>query len=164
MLLNVERIKLKFVVEVLNFTTNFFELQKYTIIMFKKGSKLYSIFTGACPKCHQESMYTNPNPYVLNKLFSMNERCSHCNTKYQIEPSFFYGSMYVSYGVGIAFAVATFVISYIFLGSTLNTAFIAIIAAMIVFYPVIVRLSRNIWINIFMSYDKNLAEKSSANK
>ena len=129
--------------------------------MFKKGSKLYSIFTGSCPKCHQESMYTNPNPYVLNKLFSMHERCKHCNTKYQIEPSFFYGSMYVSYGVGIAFAVAAFVISYLFLGSTLNTAFIAIILALIVFYPVIVRLSRNIWINIFMSYDKSLAEKSA---
>jgi hypothetical protein len=26
--------------------------------------------------------------------------------------------------------------------------------------PVIMRLSRNIWINIFMSYDPNLANKS----
>ena len=41
----------------------------------------------------------------------MNERCSKCNTKYRIEPSFFYGAMYVSYAVGIAFAVAAFVIT-----------------------------------------------------
>jgi len=128
--------------------------------MFKKGSKLYSIFTGACPKCHKESMYTDTNPYHVSQLFSMHERCSHCNTKYKIEPSFFYGSMYVSYGVGIAFAVAAFVISYFFLGSTPNVAFIAIVGALIVFYPIIVRLSRNIWINIFMSYDKKLASKN----
>ncbi len=127
--------------------------------MFKKGSKLYSIFTGVCPKCHEESMYTNPNPYILNNLFSMNEKCSHCNTKYKIEPSFFYGSMYVSYGVGVAFAVAAFIVSYLFLNSTLTEAFIAIVITLIVFYPVIARLSRNIWINLFMSYDKNLASK-----
>ncbi|WP_028289576.1 DUF983 domain-containing protein [uncultured Olleya sp.] len=127
--------------------------------MFKKGSKLYSIFTGTCPKCHEESMYTNPNPYAISKLFSMHERCSNCDTKYKIEPSFFYGSMYVSYGVGIAFAVAAFIISYVFLGSSTTTAFVAIIFTLVVFYPIIVRLSRNIWINIFMSYDKKLAKK-----
>ncbi|WGD33654.1 DUF983 domain-containing protein [Olleya sp. YS] len=128
--------------------------------MFKKGSKLYGIFTGKCPKCHEESMYTHPNPYHINKLFSMHDRCSNCHTKYKIEPSFFYGSMYVSYGVGIAFAVAAFVVSYLFLKTTLNTAFITIIGTMIVFYPIIIRLSRNIWINIFMSYDKTIASKN----
>ena len=36
------------------------------------------------------------------------------DTKYKIEPSFFYGSMYVSYAVGIAFAVAAFIISNLY--------------------------------------------------
>ena len=90
----------------------------------------------------------------------MKESCSHCHTKYQIEPSFFYGSMYVSYAVGIAFAVAAFIISYNILGSSLTIAFIAIVATLIGFMPVIMRLSRNIWINLFMSYDKELAKKS----
>lgn len=127
--------------------------------MIKKGTKLYSIITGACPKCHQESMYANKNPYVLSEVLNINEQCSHCKTKYRIEPSFFYGSMYVSYAVGIAFAVAAFVISYLFIGSSLKTAFIAIVATLVVFGPIIMRLSRNIWINLFMHYDKSLAEK-----
>ncbi|WP_299253419.1 DUF983 domain-containing protein [uncultured Lacinutrix sp.] len=127
--------------------------------MFNKGSKLYGIFTGVCPKCHEESMYKNKNPYALTEIFSMHDNCSNCGTKYKMEPSFFYGSMYVSYGVGIAFAVAAFVISYLFLNSSLNTAMIAIVASLVVFYPVIIRLSRNIWINIFMNYDKSLAKK-----
>lgn len=130
--------------------------------MFKKGSKVYGIIKGVCPKCHNESMYKNPNPYAVTQLFEMHERCSHCNNKYKIEPSFFYGSMYVSYGVGIAFAVAAFVISYLFLNSTLTTAFIVIVATMIVLYPIIIRLSRNIWINLFMSYDKNLDKTNKA--
>ncbi|WP_044402932.1 DUF983 domain-containing protein [Lacinutrix sp. Hel_I_90] len=126
--------------------------------MFKKGSKLYSIITGVCPKCHEESMYINKNPFALSQLFEMHERCSNCNTKYKIEPSFFYGSMYVSYGVGIAFAVAAFVISYFFIGSTLTVGFISIVTVMLIFYPIIVRISRNIWINLFINYDKSRAK------
>ena len=127
--------------------------------MIKKGSKLYSIFTGTCPKCNEESMYENPNPYALMDTLKIGEKCSHCQTKYRLEPSFFFGSMYVSYGVGIAFAVAAFVISYYIIGSSLNAAFIAIIATLVVFMPIIMRVSRTIWINIFIHYDKDWAKK-----
>jgi uncharacterized protein (DUF983 family) len=129
--------------------------------MIKKGTKLYSILTGACPKCHQESMYTNKNPYVLSDTIKINNQCSHCKTKYRMEPSFFYGSMYVSYAVGIAFASAAFVISFLLFNSSLKVAFFSIIGTLIFFMPIIMRLSRNIWINIFMNYDKDLAEKSA---
>jgi len=124
-----------------------------------KGTKIYSMFTGTCPVCQSESMYKESNPYKLDRIFQMHERCSHCNTKYKIEPSFFYGAMYVSYGVGIAFAVAAFVIAFLFFGGGLMTSFYAIIGTLVVFMPVIMRLSRNIWINIFMHFDKEKAEK-----
>ncbi|WP_297794221.1 DUF983 domain-containing protein [uncultured Eudoraea sp.] len=121
--------------------------------MLKKGNKLYSILTGSCPKCHSESMYEKSNPYQLGSIFKMKERCSHCNTKYKIEPSFFYGAMYVSYAVGIAFAVAVFVIAFLIFDAGLLNTFIAIVITLIVFLPIIIRLSRNIWINIFIKYD-----------
>ena len=121
--------------------------------MLKKGSKLYSILTGRCPRCHGESMYLEPNPYHLGSIFKMHERCSHCSTKYKMEPSFFYGAMYVSYAVGIAFAVAAFVIAFLFIGTSLVNTFIAIVTTLVVFMPVIIRLSRNIWINFFIKYD-----------
>jgi uncharacterized protein (DUF983 family) len=130
--------------------------------MIRKGMKLYSILFGACPKCHQESMYINKNPYVLADILKMHDHCSHCKTKYQIEPSFFYGSMYVSYAVGIAFAVAAFIIAYELLGLSLMAAFVAIVITLIAFMPIIMRLSRNIWINLFMSYDKALAKKDGS--
>jgi len=119
---------------------------------FLKGSKLYSILTGTCPVCHEESMYKESNPYKLNRIFDMHEHCSNCGTKYKIEPSFFFGAMYVSYAVGIAFAVAAFVIAYFFLGGGLMTSFWVIIGTLVVFMPLIVRLSRNIWINFFLHY------------
>ncbi|GMN07063.1 DUF983 domain-containing protein [Croceitalea sp. MTPC5] len=127
--------------------------------MLKKGSKLYSILTGSCPKCHAESMYKNQNPYALGTLFKMHERCSNCHTKYKIEPSFFYGSMYVSYGVGVAFAVATFVLAFLIFKTSLMNTFVAIVLTLIVFMPIIIRLSRNIWINLFIKYDPNLKDQ-----
>ena len=129
------------------------------LYMIKKGMKLYSILFGACPKCHQESMYITKNPYIITDTLKMHDHCSKCHTKYRIEPSFFYGSMYVSYGVGIAFAVAAFVISFLFLGASKFSAFISIVITLVVFMPIIMRLSRNIWINLFMSYDKKLVKK-----
>ncbi len=117
-----------------------------------KGTKIYSILSGTCPVCQEESMYREQNPYIINKVLKMHERCSNCNTKYKIEPSFFYGAMYVSYGVGIAFAVAAFVIAYIFLKASLLASFFSIVGTLIVFMPVIMRLSRNIWINLFFKY------------
>ena len=130
--------------------------------MLKKGSKLNSILTGSCPKCQQESMYLDKNPYNLLNIYKMHEKCSHCHTRYKIEPSFFYGAMYVSYGVGIAFAVAAFVISKVFLGTSLMTSFISIIVTLVVFMPFIMRVSRNIWINIFVHYDKDWKSKGKA--
>ena len=106
-------------------------------------------------------MYVNKNPYALGDLLKMHERCSHCGLKYKIEPSFFYGSMYVSYGVGIAFAVAAFVISYLFVGMNLVNTFIAIVATLVVFMPIIIRLSRNIWINFFIKYEPQELREAS---
>ncbi len=119
-----------------------------------KGTKIYSILTGNCPVCQEESMYKIPNPYSkISKTLKMHERCGHCQTKYKIEPSFFYGAMYVSYPVGIAFAVAAFVISNLFFSINLLSTFFIISGTMILFMPIIMRLARNIWINFFLHYD-----------
>lgn len=126
--------------------------------MFKKGYKIYSILSGTCPKCHQESMYTNKNPYILSETLSMHETCSYCTTKYKIEPSFFYGAMYVSYAVGIAFATAAFVISNFVFQLNIHYIFLSIIFTLVVCLPIILRLSRNIWINLFIHYDKSFAK------
>lgn len=121
--------------------------------MLKKGLKLNSILTGSCPKCQNESMYSDKNPLHLTKVLKMNEKCSHCGLKYQLEPSFFYGAMYVSYGLNVALGIAAFIISFIFFGMTIEEAFLSIIISLVVLFPFILRLSRNIYINMFVSYD-----------
>ena len=122
--------------------------------MLKKGLKLNSILTGSCPRCQKESMYVDNNLLHFTKLLKMHEKCSNCGLKYQMEPSFFYGAMYVSYALNVAIGVAAFIVSFMFLNATITQSLFAIFGALIVFYPFVMRLSRNIYINLFVSYDK----------
>jgi hypothetical protein len=129
--------------------------------MFGKESKIYAMITGCCPICHEESMYLDANPFNIMKIYAMHEKCSHCKLVYQIEPSFFFGAMFVSYGLGVLIGIFTFLLSYFVFHADLKTSFIAIVVALILCNTLIMRWSRNIWINIFVHYDKNWAEKLS---
>src|SRR5690606_6364613 len=136
---------------------NFAALKKL-IMKLIKGTKIYSIITSTCPVCHKGEMYLENNPYKISKIMKMHDHCSHCGKKFKIEPSFFFGAMYVSYGVGVAIAVAAFIISYFFIGLDRNYTFLVIILTLIILFPPIVRVSKNIWINFYVKYDKNKAK------
>ena len=123
--------------------------------MLKKGFKLYSILTGTCPKCHEESMYVDKNPYNVGNLYKMHEHCGHCGLKYQVEPSFFYGAMYVSYGLTVLIGILVFLILNTFIVLNANKSLLAIIIGIVVLMPITARLARNIYINMFISFDKN---------
>jgi len=127
--------------------------------MLKKGLKGHSILTGSCPRCNEESMYAGKNLYNPSYTIKMNEKCSHCGLHYSMEPSFFYGSMYVSYALGVGLGVAAFILFYFGLKTNLKTAFIGITATLVLLMPVLMRVSRNVWINFFISYDKDWASK-----
>jgi len=122
--------------------------------MLKKGSKSYSILKNKCPKCHQGNFFENKNPYQLKTVLTMKEYCTHCGFKFQIEPSFFYGAMYVSYAITVALSILTFVVLYL-LGFDLLSRFIGIIISLILFTPLTLRLARLIYSNIFISYDSS---------
>ncbi len=100
-----------------------------------------------------ESMYVDKNLLHIGSILKMHEKCSHCGLKYQIEPSFFYGAMYVSYGLNVAIGIGTFLVSYLFFGAEIQTSFISIIVTLILLFPIVLRWSRNIYINMFVSYD-----------
>jgi uncharacterized membrane protein len=88
----------------------------------------------------------------------MHEHCSQCNLKYQLEPSFFYGAMYVSYALNVVIGIAVFLITFLLMGWSLKVAFIAIIVMMVLPYPLVLRWSRNIYINMFVSYDSEVGK------
>ncbi|MDV7187076.1 DUF983 domain-containing protein [Lutibacter sp. TH_r2] len=130
--------------------------------MIKKGTKLYSILFNKCPRCHEGDFMVEKNMFKLSKAFKMHEKCSNCGLKYTMEPSFFYGAMYVNYALTVGIAIATFVISTLVFNLNLLQSFIPIVIALLLLFPVSTRLSRIIWINIFVNYEKGLKSNENA--
>lgn len=121
--------------------------------MLKKGSKLYSILTGTCPRCQSESMYVAKNPYAFGKTLKMNDHCNHCGLKYHMEPSFFFGAMYVSYAINVALGIVTFLVCWSIFKLGMLDSFMVIFALLVLLMPPILRWSRTLYINMFVSYD-----------
>jgi hypothetical protein len=90
------------------------------------------------------------NPFNLKNTLKMHEKCSHCGLIYQ--PSFFYGAMYVSY-TNVATGIAAFLVHLIF-GSTLKQHYCNNnnINCLV---PLCTKMARNIYINMFVTYDPN---------
>ena len=90
----------------------------------------------------------------------MPERCEKCNQLYQLEPSFFYGAMYVNYGFTVGIAIAVFLAMNV-LGKNfeLHHYLIGIIIAIFVLAPLTFRLGRSVWINMFIKYNRNALDE-----
>jgi uncharacterized protein (DUF983 family) len=132
--------------------------------MFGKGSKLYSILFLKCPRCHQGA-FLQSHPYNLSNFNRVRETCPRCSLKYKIEPSFYYGSMYVSYGVGVAVAVAVYVLTLLLgLELSIMAIFGSIVAALVLLMPWIGAVSKSIWANFFFTYDRGIAKRVSETK
>ncbi len=119
--------------------------------MWKKGTKLYSVKHNKCPRCQEGDFFVRPAGFRFKDNLKMHESCSNCGLKYMIEPSFFYGAMYVSYAITVAMAVAVFVICQLF-DLSLVTSLISILVVLILANPFVMRISRLLYINLFISF------------
>lgn len=131
--------------------------------MTLKGTKVYGSVLQKCPKCHEGDLFTTNNPYDFSKLFDMPEKCPECGQKFLLEPGFYYGSMYVSYGLSIAYLVSVFVAMSVLYPDFNVTEYLVIgVGSLFVLTPYFFKLSRSIWINMFVGYDKAAIEKHNA--
>lgn len=67
--------------------------------------------------------------------------------------------MYVSYGLNVGIGIAAFIVSFVFFGTTIEQSFLAIIITLIVLFPFVLRLARNLYINMFVSYNPKVGQK-----
>ncbi len=129
--------------------------------MFKKGHKLYSIFRGKCPRCHEGDFFEHSFTLNPTKITKLHKNCPHCDLKYMMEPSFFYGAMYVNYALTVAIIVASFVISKVILDLSIFDSFVTVGVSSLVMSPINLRLSRILWINLFVKYKEEFSKETA---
>ena len=94
----------------------------------------------------------------------MPDTCSECGQYFDLEPGFYYGSSYVSYGLTVAFSVFTFVAWVVLIGisSHDNRIFYWLIIngiLLLLLQPYLMRLSRAMWLWMFVKYEKHWQTK-----
>lgn len=118
--------------------------------MIGKGTKLYSILSHKCPRCHEGDLFETK---AYSKHFmKMPATCSHCGLHYQQEPSFFSGAMYVSYALQVALFTTVYVALRVLFNPSVEVYLFTTIGAAIALIPATLRLSRSIYINFFIDF------------
>ncbi len=129
----------------------------------KVPNYLISTLTNKCPRCREGYLFKTTNAYDFKNIVEMNEKCPVCKQRTEIEVGFYYGTSYVSYALGVAFVIAIFVAWYVLIGFSIddNRVFWCMgtaIAGLVVLQPVLMRLSRSLWLSWFVKYDANWRE------
>lgn len=125
-----------------------------------KGSKLYSIATNTCPKCNEGRFFKSNNPYDLKNFDKINANCPYCGESFQREPGFYIGAMYISYALSVALTVCAFVIFVLYLALDIYWVLGGLIPLILILFPILFRKARIIWLNIFVSYNPEKADKA----
>jgi hypothetical protein len=103
-------------------------------------------------------MFSENNPWKLKKTLKMPVTCPECGQFYELEVGFWYGTGYVSYGLCFFMSLFSFFAWWLVVGiSTQDNRFFWWMGlngvALVVFQPWIMRLSRVLYLYIFVRYD-----------
>lgn len=132
--------------------------------MNQQRSIFNSLFQAKCPRCREGNMFPKGTLYT-SKFADMHAHCPRCGQDLEQEPGYYYGAMYVSFG----FNVAIFLVSLFILAQFVKEITMAMMAGMVIavvlgFLPIIFRLSRAMWIHIFIRYQGPVRATSSSLK
>lgn len=130
-----------------------------------KPALLPSLLKMKCPNCRKGDMFCNNSIFPFKDMLKMPDKCSECGQKMELEVGFYYGTGYVSYGLTLALMAASFILYAIIFGLSYkdNSIFYALgvgVTAAIVLQPWLMRLSRVLYLYMFVKYGKGSMVKS----
>lgn len=111
-------------------------------------SQFTDILEEKCPKCGQGKVFIKKGNPLLFQMPKMHENCTVCAHKFEKEPGYFFGSMYVSYGMTVAEMLIVFAIAHFFVKSYIGmVSLIALFSVLLSTFNF--RISRMVWIYMF---------------
>ena len=114
-----------------------------------KRSKLVAIAEGRCPQCREGKMFKYPF-WRVDKFSEMNENCPVCGLRFEIEPGFWFGAMFVSYANTIALLVVLGVtVFYVFNDPPVLYYIVPVTILSLITVPFNFRISRVIFLHLF---------------
>ena len=126
----------------------------------KPKGLLSSISNMKCPRCRKGDLFFTPT-FSYSKLTEMPKSCEECQQNYMPEPGFWFGAMFISYGLTAFFCLIIVGGGIIFLNMSVNGAFAILITIFAILFPWFFRISRSIWIHIYVRYKPIVKKEKS---
>lgn len=111
-------------------------------------SAFAAALAGKCPQCRKGDVFQYPLTR-LSKFAKMNQSCSNCELRYEVEPGFFIGAMYLSYVVTVTLLITVGLTLYVL---NINGVYIYITSVVLInllLLPIIFRYSRIVFLHLF---------------
>lgn len=118
--------------------------------MITSDSKLYSVIHQTCPQCHEGKMFMSP--VYSRRFMKMNTVCTRCGLDFIQEPSYYFGAMYFSYAIQVVVLVMVYLLLRYTINPDTSLYIITTILTVLAIFPYNYRVSRVLWINLFVSY------------
>jgi uncharacterized protein (DUF983 family) len=120
------------------------------------ASKFRSILGLKCPRCFKGKLFSEPNFFKLSKLGEMPDKCEVCGQRFQLEPGFYFGAAWMSYTLNVLMILIAAPLLYIYAGlKEPLTLIVVVISLLLLITPWTFRVSRAIWIHLFVKFDPN---------
>lgn len=117
--------------------------------MDNKQSVGVAILGAKCPQCRKGDMFKY-QWWQLSKFTKFYQLCTVCNLRFDREPGFFHGAMYISYAMIVAMVTNVWLILYFIFDDPELGVYIGVIVFLnIVLLPIFFRYSRVIYIYAF---------------
>lgn len=130
-----------------------------------KNSALQALVHGKCPRCRTGDMFLAPN-FRLKNFDKMHTHCRECGLRFDPEPGFYNGAMYVSYLISVALTISVgFSIYFAFDDPDMWVYMTAIVSIVVLLSTTMFRYSRIIYLHVFggIKYNESM-DKSAAGK
>jgi uncharacterized protein (DUF983 family) len=121
-------------------------------MVVEKGTKLYSIVNFKCPRCHLGELFIVRNPYNLKKMLDMPAQCPVCNQDFKMEPGFYSGALWASYPIVVVLMIVFWALFDVLFSQSITTNFLVVSLVVLILQPIVMRVGRAIWINLFVKY------------
>jgi uncharacterized protein (DUF983 family) len=114
----------------------------------KRSNWIISVLSEKCPNCGQTHVFERGSG--IFQMPVMKERCEKCHYRFDREPGYFLGAMYISYGIAVLLGILTFLfMHFTFPSLPLIWTPIAILFVILLIAKKNYKLSRIIYIHIF---------------
>lgn len=111
--------------------------------------QISNILREKCPNCHKENVFQTTGSIFRFKMPIIYNNCPNCGYKFEREPGFFFGAMFVSYALAAGEMIAILTLLWAILGLSPLYVFFTVVIVAILASTFNFRLSRIIWIYFF---------------